>query len=132
MAAKEPGCDEVDGSFERCATVDWAGTADAASAKVCAQPAVLVPLLYFLAAANLVAFVAFGLDKRRARLRARRIPEAWLVASAFLGGLGGAWVAMSLFRHKTRKTSFRLKMAIVTVINPLWLLIFLWSQGSIR
>ena len=37
----------------------------------------------------------------------------------------GSWVGMSFFRHKSSKRSFQMKMILVTVVNPLWLLIYL-------
>ena len=73
------------------------------------------------AAVNAVTFFSYGLDKWKAARQRRRIPEAWLLGMALATGLVGAWVAMSTFRHKTRKTSFRVKLFFVSVINPIWL-----------
>ena len=84
-------------------------------------PAVLI----FLLLTNLAAFVAFGLDTRRAKLGKRRISEAQLLWFVFFGGILGGWFATSTFRHKTRKTSFRVKMALVSVVNLAWPLLWL-------
>ncbi|MFO1054546.1 MAG: DUF1294 domain-containing protein [Planctomycetota bacterium] len=89
-------------------------------------------ILLLVALAQLVSFSMFGLDKHFARRGRRRIPESWLLASAFLFGLGGGWAAMSVFRHKTRKTSFRWKMVAVSVVNPLWLLVWMGLHGDLR
>ena len=78
-------------------------------------------LIYAVLAVNVVTFAAFGLDKRRARKNASRISEARLIAFAWATGLFGAWLAMSLFRHKTQKRSFQVKMVLVSVANLLWL-----------
>ena len=84
-----------------------------------------VVVLVGLAVLNLAAFAAFGIDKRKARLERRRISEATLIGLAFAGGLLGAWVAMKVFRHKTQKRSFQLKMVLVSIFNLAWLLFWL-------
>ena len=78
---------------------------------------------------SLVAFFAFGIDKWKAKRDRRRIPEATLLLFAFLFGAPGAWFGSWTFRHKTLKTSFRLKLALVTVVNPLWALLWLAASG---
>lgn len=82
-------------------------------------------------AVNVVTFLMFGLDKWKARRNARRIPEAWLLGLSFATGLFGGWFAMSLFRHKTRKTSFRVKMVLVSIFNVAWLLVWMWQRGEL-
>jgi uncharacterized membrane protein YsdA (DUF1294 family) len=64
-----------------------------------------VPVLY--GAASLVAFAAYGIDKSAARRGAARISEQTLLLLGLVGGWPGALVAQQLFRHKTRKRSFR-------------------------
>lgn len=71
----------------------------------------------YLVVANTVAFVLFGLDKRRAREGSRRISERTLVISALVSGTIGGWLGMLAFRHKTAKRSFQLKMAAASVID---------------
>ena len=73
-------------------------------------------LLAWLIATNLLAFILYGLDKRRARKGSRRIPEARLLLVAALGGAPAAWLACSLFRHKTRKRSFQVKLVLATAL----------------
>lgn len=65
---------------------------------------------------NLGAFLLFGWDKKIAGTGRRRVPEARLLGLCLLGGWIGGWVAMSLFRHKTAKTSFKVKMALITTL----------------
>ncbi len=86
-------------------------------------------LVYYLLAINLVTILAFGWDKSRAERARRRISEARLLLFAFLGGFPGAWAAMSLFRHKSRKTSFKVKLALLTLLNPLWLVLYFLLKG---
>ena len=82
-------------------------------------------LIGAFATVNLITFLAFGMDKRRARRGKQRVPEATLLWLMFATGLLGGWFGMSFFRHKTRKRSFQLKMVLVTVFNPLWLYLYL-------
>jgi uncharacterized membrane protein YsdA (DUF1294 family) len=64
-----------------------------------------VPVLYGIA--SLVTFGAYGIDKSAARRGAGRISEQTLLLLGLVGGWPGALVAQQLFRHKTRKRSFR-------------------------
>ena len=82
--------------------------------------------IYAVLAMNLITFVTWGIDKRRSKKGRRRIPESTLLALAWGTGLLGAWVGMSVFRHKTRKTGFKIKLFLLSVVNLAWLL--LWLQ----
>jgi len=62
--------------------------------------------LWWLLAVNVVAFAAYGWDKRASSRQTRRIPEAVLLGLAALGGTVGALAGMAHFRHKTRKRGF--------------------------
>ena len=68
-----------------------------------------------LAAVNLWGFVQVAWDKRAARRRARRVPEARLITPVWLGGPLGVWLGMRTFRHKTVKRSFQLKLALASI-----------------
>jgi uncharacterized membrane protein YsdA (DUF1294 family) len=74
-------------------------------------------LVAYLVVANLVSFAMFGLDKQRARAGERRISERALLLSAVVSGSVGAWVGMSVFRHKTARRSFQIKMVAVTAVD---------------
>ena len=63
--------------------------------------------------ASLLTFIGYWEDKRRARKDLRRIPESSLHLGELLGGWPGAFVARSLFRHKTQKRCFRLVYALI-------------------
>lgn len=71
--------------------------------------------LAYLVGIDLVTFLVYGADKRRARRGGWRVPEATLIALAVLGGAGGALLAMILFRHKTRKPRFYVTVPLVLV-----------------
>jgi uncharacterized membrane protein YsdA (DUF1294 family) len=73
--------------------------------------------LAYLVVANLVSFAMFGIDKRRARAGQRRISERALLLSAVGSGTIGGWVGMNVFRHKTAKRTFQMKMVAMTVVD---------------
>ena len=70
---------------------------------------------------NAAAFLAYGLDKLLAKLKARhekvpRLPERNLLLLAIVGGGIGAWLGMEVFRHTTQHRSFRICVPLVTLI----------------
>lgn len=83
----------------------------------------------YLVVANLVAFVAYGLDKHKARRHRWRIPEATLLWMAALGGSLGAWLGMNVWHHKTQHLRFRLIVPLCLVLH-LFLICYFLSQVS--
>ena len=73
-------------------------------------------VLCYLAGINLVAFLAFGEDKRRAAKHLWRISEATLLSLAVIGGAAGALAGMHVFRHKTRKPKFRFGIPVLELM----------------
>ena len=63
-------------------------------------------LLVYLAAINLLSCVLTVADKRRAKRRAWRVPEATLLWVAALGGAPLELLTMKLIRHKTQHRKF--------------------------
>ena len=56
---------------------------------------------------SLADFLLMGVDKRRARRGAWRVPEKTFFLVAVLGGSPGAILGMRLFHHKTRHWYFK-------------------------
>ena len=63
-------------------------------------------LLSCLLFSNLLCFLLFALDKRKAQRDQRRIAERTLHLATLPGAAPGAWAAMLLLRHKNRNAAF--------------------------
>lgn len=79
------------------------------------SPRDMIAAVYFVM--SCVTFVAYGWDKRRAIRHASRVPEHTLHLLELLGGWPGALIAMSVFRHKTVKGSFRLVTFAIVLLH---------------
>ena len=82
-------------------------------------------LCVYLLIINLLTFIAFGIDKRKAIQRTRRIPEKYLLRLAVIGGVVGAWFSMILFRHKIKDWSFLPPMILVSISWLIGIIVFL-------
>lgn len=79
--------------------------------------------LGWIGISSLYAVALFGWDKSRAGKAGKsRVPEFRLLLPCALGGWLGGLLGMLLFRHKTAKTTFKLKFAVAAVvwIGLLW------------
>ena len=66
---------------------------------------------------SLITFIAYGLDKLKAKNGWWRIPEVTLHVLEFAFGWPGAWLGQIVFRHKTQKRSFRVMFWLMVVAN---------------
>ncbi len=73
----------------------------------------------YLIIVNAAGFLFMGIDKRRAKKRAWRIPEATLFIIAVIGGALGTLLGMYLFRHKTRHWYFVYGMPAILAVQIL-------------
>nr|WP_296960871.1 DUF1294 domain-containing protein [uncultured Mediterraneibacter sp.] len=73
--------------------------------------------MYYLLIANLVTWILYGVDKRKAIKGAWRIPEKTLILSAVIGGSVGALAGMMMFRHKIRKAKFMVGVPVIFVVQ---------------
>ena len=83
---------------------------------------VLSSCLLFL---NLLCFVLFALDKRKAQRGQRRIPEKTLHLATLPGAAPGAWAAIFLLHHKNRKAAFWAVTLALTLLQGA-VLYFAW------
>lgn len=66
---------------------------------------------------NIVVFVMYGIDKRKAKRGSSRISErSLLLSAAFIGG-PGALLGMSVFRHKTKHAKFVIGVPLLLIMN---------------
>ena len=64
-------------------------------------------LTWYLLFINIMAFIAYGIDKHKAIKGKWRISEANLLILTAIGGSLGALAGMYVFHHKTRKWKFK-------------------------
>lgn len=82
------------------------------------------------AVVSMVTLGVFAIDKRLARMGARRISERTLHALALLGGWPGTFAAFVIVRHKNRMPAFvAITVAIALVHGAAWALL---SKGALR
>lgn len=83
---------------------------------------IMIAYIAFLAAVSLVTFIAYGVDKVKAKRGSERISERRLLALAFVGGATGALLGMLLFRHKTRHLKFIILVPLFLALQVVALL----------
>ena len=89
--------------------------------------------LIYLAVVNLAAFALMGVDKRRAKRGAWRIPERTLFLPAIMGGSPGAILGMQMFRHKTRHRQFMIGMPLILLVQLVIVGLLIWKcRGLFR
>ena len=72
---------------------------------------------------NVIAFIVYGVDKRKAQNRSWRISESTLIKIAAVGPFG-SFIGMNVFRHKTNKPKFRV-VKVFAVIHLIVLAVLL-------
>lgn len=70
-----------------------------------------------MATLSLATFIAYGIDKRRAKKKLRRIPERTLHRFSWLGGVAGGWLGRQGFRHKTQKRGFAVRLTLASLLH---------------
>ena len=73
-------------------------------------------MIYYLLLINIVTFLVFVIDKRRAVKRKWRIPEKTLLGLSLIGGSAGGLIAMYYFRHKIRKPAFAYGLPMMLLV----------------
>lgn len=73
-------------------------------------------MLTWIGVMSLWAFSAMGYDKRQAQKKGARISEKTLWLLACVGGGIGAYLGMQVFRHKTRRTAFRVGFLMLGLV----------------
>ena len=84
----------------------------------------LQPIFAWLIAWSIPAFAMYGIDKRQARHDGWRVPELVLHGLALMGGVIGAWLGRTVFRHKTQQPVF---LVILVLASALWIVVATWA-----
>lgn len=79
---------------------------------------VIIAYASYLVLLSFITFIAYGVDKSKAKKGKYRTKEKTLLLLSFLGGAFGGYPAMLIFRHKTKGEHW-----YFTVVNWLGLLI---------
>lgn len=74
-------------------------------------------IIIYLLAINVIAFVAYGVDKLNAMNGHSRIAIVTLLILAGIGGSIGGLIAMYLFRHKTSKDYFTVGIPLILLMQ---------------
>jgi uncharacterized membrane protein YsdA (DUF1294 family) len=86
----------------------------------------LITLLFF----NVLCFLLFALDKRKAQRGQRRIPEKKLHLATLPGAALGAWAAILLLHHKNRKAAFWSVTMLLTLVQGVAFYLLYTSLGA--
>ena len=79
----------------------------------------------YLIVINILGFLVMGLDKHKAKMAERRIPENTLFTFTVLGGGVGTISGMYVFHHKTKKMKFKVGMPLILILE---ILIFVYFK----
>lgn len=78
--------------------------------------------LWYLIGMNIVTFTVFAVDKVAAIRGRSRVRIVTLLTLSFLGGSVGGFLAMHLFRHKTRKIYFSAGVPMMMLMHGIVIL----------
>ena len=80
--------------------------------------------IIYLVIINIITFIVFGLDKYYAIKNKFRVSEATLFCLCIIGGSFLGYIGMKVFRHKTKKTYFRIGVPLIMILEAI--LIIKW------
>lgn len=83
-------------------------------------------IVLLLSVWNLMTFFLMGLDKFKSSRGYWRVRESTLLICAFLMGGLGCWLGSFVFRHKSRKSKFRILLPVAWIFN---LAVFVFLSG---
>jgi len=83
----------------------------------------------YILSMSLVSFLLYAYDKLQAIRTSKnisRVSENKLLFSSLFGGTIGSIIAMLLFRHKIKKTTFIIKLSLVVIVQTI--LVYIWIK----
>lgn len=88
------------------------------------------PLVVYLIAINIYAFLLAVWDKNQAKRGKWRISESSLMLAAVLGGGVGLMAAFLTVRHKTKKRKFMLGVPAIILLETVALLMIIYKNKA--
>lgn len=88
-------------------------------------------IVIYILILNLISFILFFIDKKRALKDKWRIKESTLHLCSFLGGSIGSITAMYMFHHKTKKLKFCIITGLALVFNIIVLSAFFFDYTNL-
>lgn len=79
------------------------------------KESIILYLIIYLVIINVMTFIVYGVDKRKAKQSKWRIRESTLLGLAAIGGSIGALLAMKILRHKTLHNQFKYGVPLILV-----------------
>ena len=73
--------------------------------------------IYYLIGINILTFIVYDIDKRKAEKGSWRISEATLLMLAAIGGSIGALFGMRVWHHKTLHKKFRYGIPLILLMQ---------------
>ncbi len=93
----------------------------------------MVAVANYLILVNTMAFLAYGIDKWRAKHRKWRISEMTLICLAVFGGSIGAWCGMKVWHHKTQHKKFKYGIPLILLLQAgLMVYAFIQMRGELQ
>ncbi|WP_226667094.1 DUF1294 domain-containing protein [Metabacillus litoralis] len=77
----------------------------------------MIYLFLYYIIINVIGLVLMAKDKRRAKRQEWRIKESTLWSVSLIGGALGSYIGMRLYRHKTKHTSFKVGLPLLTSLH---------------
>ena len=84
--------------------------------------------LMYLAVANILTIIVFGVDKMNAKSNRQRVRIVTLLGLAFIGGSVGALIGMYGFHHKTKKAYFTVGVPLILLMQVV-VLFYVMNMG---
>ena len=74
-------------------------------------------MIRYIIIINVITFLVYGIDKYLAYKEKSRVSEKLLLTLALCFGIIGALLGMKIFRHKTKKKSFKTSIILIIIIQ---------------
>lgn len=86
-------------------------------------------LFIYIIFINIVTFIVYAIDKRKARKNTWRISERTLIFLCIIGGSFGGILAVNTLRHKTKHKKFTIGIPIILAVQ---FILFFYIHTSLK